>query len=320
MKTFLIAENDANQRLDKFLTKAVPNLPQALLYKYIRTKRIKVNGGRADIALRLQAGDSVALYIADDFFAPRADGLDFLSAPRTLSVLYEDENLLVLNKPAGLLSHADDLEFTDTLIARTLRYLCEKGDYDPAREQSFTPALVNRIDRNTAGIVLAAKNAEALRILNQKMREREIKKYYLCIVHGRFTKQEATLRSWLEKDGASNTGRVFSKEGAGRKEIQTRYRVLGERGGLSLLEVALLTGRTHQIRAHLASVGHPLLGDGKYGSNERNKKLGYKRQLLCSYRTVFEFQTDAGMLQYLNQRSFEVPDVWFVEAFYGGEL
>ena len=315
MKTLTIGPNDAGQRLDKFLTKSLPNLPQALLYKYIRTKRIKRNGKRAQISDRLQAGDTLDLYINDEFFVKPRPQYDFMRAAKTIDILYEDENLLLLNKKVGLLSHPDETEYNDTLITRVKRYLYEKGEYDPESEQSFTPSLVNRIDRNTCGIVMAAKNAEALRLLNRIVKSRQLHKMYLCVVHGSPPKKADTLEGYLRKDEAKNKVFVSQSPAPDAKEIRTRYRVLDSYKGLSLLEIELLTGRTHQIRAHLASIGCPLLGDGKYGTNERNKPFGYKKQFLCSYKLTFDFTGDAGMLQYLDKRTFELPDVWFETAF-----
>ena len=165
MKTLTINKNDANQRLDKYLTKALPNLPQSLLYKYIRKKRIKVNGKRAEIATRLEEGNTIDLYINDEFLIQPEKRYDFMGASPCLDIVYEDENLLLLDKKVGLLCHPDEHEYVDTLITRVKRYLYEKEAFDPASEQSFTPALVNRIDRNTGGIVIAAKNAATLRVL-----------------------------------------------------------------------------------------------------------------------------------------------------------
>ncbi len=307
--------------MDKYLTKALPNLPQPLLYKYIRKKRIKLNGRRAEISTRLQAGDVIDMYINDEFFIQPEKRYDFMSASSRLDLVYEDENLLLLDKKAGLLCHPDEREYVDTLITRVKRYLYEKGAYDPADERSFTPALVNRIDRNTGGIVIAAKNAATLRVLNEKMKNRELHKRYLCLVIGKLAQQEATLEGYLLKDEKKNRVYVRDTMCPGAKTIRTRYHVLGYRNGLSLVEVELLTGRTHQIRAHFASIGHPLLGDGKYGTNTQNKRYGgYKKQCLYSYQLQFDFQTDAEHLDYLQGKTFTVRDVWFRTAFEEGTL
>lgn len=316
MKQLTIGKNDAGQRLDKFLTKNLPNLPQSLLYKYIRKKRIKVNGKRAEISTRLHEGDVLDLYINDEFFEKPEPTYDFLHAGTNLNILFEDKNVLVLDKPVGLLAHPDDREYVDTLIGRVKRYLYEKGEYDPEAEQSFTPALVNRIDRNTGGIVLAAKNAEALRVLNQKMKDREIHKFYLCAVHGTPKPSQGLLKGYLWKDEKKNRVYVYKDFKPGSKTIETKYRVLKSAENMSLVEVELLTGRTHQIRAHFASIGCPLVGDGKYGNNQNNRKQGGRRkQFLYSYKTVFDFTTDAGALEGLNGMTFEVPNVWFAEQF-----
>lgn len=320
MKEFIITNNDAGLRLDKFLHKAAPNLPQSLLYKAIRTKNIKLNDKRAEISTRLCVGDSVKVFLADEFFERNETVYDFTRAGKSLDIVYEDENLLLLNKKAGVLCHPDDREYIDTLIGRVKRYLYEKGEYRPDAENSFVPSLVNRIDRNTGGIVIAAKNAETLRILNQKMKDRELHKTYLCVVHGVLRPKSGTLTGYLVKDEAKNKVQVFERPTAGAKSIQTKYTVLDEKNGLSLVEVELLTGRTHQIRAHFASIGHPLLGDGKYGRNAQNKRYGYKKQFLYSYKLQFDFKSDAGMLSYLNGRRFTASEVWFVRAFQNGEL
>ena len=259
------------------------------------------------------------MYINDEFFEKSEEKYDFLKAPAALDIIYEDGNVILCNKKAGVLCHPDNREYVDTLIGRIKRYLYEKGEYEPEKESSFTPSLVNRIDRNTAGIVIGAKTAEALRILNQKMKDREMHKLYLCVVHGEMPK-EGLLEGYLIKDEDKNRVRISKKKLPDSKEIKTKYRTLGFDGNLSLLEVELLTGRTHQIRAHLASIGHPLLGDGKYGTNSQNKKYGYKKQCLCSYRLIFDFTTDAGELEYLNHKEFQVENVWFYDEFFKGEL
>ena len=320
MKSFTINKNDAGQRLDKFITKSVPLLPKTLLYKYIRIKRIKINGKRAEISTKLQEGDIIDMYINDEFFEVAPEKYDFLKASKNINVVYEDENIILCDKKAGILCHPDDKEFTDTLINRIKRYLYEKGEFKPDEESSFVPALVNRIDRNTGGIVIASKNAEALRILNQKMKDRELHKFYLCIVHGTPKLKSGLLEGYLSKDEEKNLVKISKTRLKDSKEIRTKYSVLESKNGLSLIEVELLTGRTHQIRAHFASIGHPLLGDGKYGTNAQNKKYGYKKQCLYSYKLVFDFTSDAGPLEYLNEKEFAVKDVWFKDAFYNNEL
>ena len=315
MKEIIIQPNDAGQRLDKFLTKAYPNLPQSMLYKSIRKKDIKLNGKRCEISTRLQEGDRLTMYLKDEFFQTAPKEHDFLKAPKRISVVYEDENIMLLDKQPGLIVHPDETYHFDSLIARVQHYLYDKGEYDPERENSFVPALINRIDRNTGGIVMAAKNAETLRIMNQKVRDRELVKLYLCVVCGRMEQREATLTGYLEKNESQNRVYISAKPSPGAKSIKTRYRVLQERRRYSLLEAELLTGRTHQIRAHFASIGHPLAGDGKYGTNARNKETGFPYQALCSYKLKFAFTTPAGLLDYLNGREFETENVWFLPEF-----
>jgi len=317
MKQFIIQTNDAGQRLDKFLQKAVKRLPQSLMYKYLRLKRIKVNGKRADIATRLVEGDVIELYINDEFFAGNPARPLFLSASSALNVLYEDENILLADKPQGLLCHDADSAPPDTLINRILRYLYEKGAYDPGRENSFTPALANRIDRNTGGIVMAAKNAESLRVLNQKIKAHEVDKRYLCVVHGTLKAASGTLTAYLLKDSEQNKVQLFDSPVPGAKPIETAYTVLARRNNLSLLEVRLITGRTHQIRAQFSKIGHPLLGDGKYGINQTDRRQGYKHQALYAYKLAFCFEGDAGCLQYLTGQSFAVKNVWFAQELFG---
>lgn len=317
MKSFVIGKNDAGQRLDKFITKVCPNLPQTLMYKYIRTKRIKVNSKRAEINTRLLEGDTVDAYINDEFFTPAEPKYDFLNAPAKLNIVYEDENILLVDKKQGLLVHPDENEHRDTLIGRIQHYLYDKGEYDPTKENSFKPQLANRIDRNTGGIVIAAKNAQALRIICEKIKNREIDKRYLTVVHGTPKKATATLCGYLEKNESKNKVYLLKEKTDSARTIKTRYKVLQSKNGLSLLEIELLTGRTHQIRVHLASIGHPLLGDGKYGKLATDKKLGFDKQALYSYKLSFYFNTDAGILNYLNGKTFTVDEVWFADKLFG---
>lgn len=317
MRTLYITKNDAGQRLDKFLTKAVKALPKSLLYKFIRTKKIKVNRKRADIGYMLAEGDSVELFISDEFFSEDAADTAFTHLTPHLDIVYEDENILLVDKQPGIIVHSDDNEEINTLIGHIKAYLYRKGEYDPASERSFAPSLCNRIDRNTGGIVIAAKNAAALRVMNKKIRADELSKYYLCAVHGRMERSSDTLTGYLKKDSDNNIVDIVREARPGYKKIITKYRVVAERNSLSLLEVELVTGRTHQIRAHLSSIGHPLLGDGKYGVNRDDKKRGYKFQALYAFRLEFRFTSDAGVLSYLNGRRFEVDrnKIWFLGEF-----
>lgn len=314
MKEFIINRNDSGQRLDKFVLKTVPRLPQSMMYKAIRNKRIKLNGKRAEISSRLCEGDTVQMYLNDEFF-DSAPETEFMSVTPVLNILYEDENILLLDKKNGMVVHEDNDNTSDTLINRVKRYLYEKGEYDPNSENSFAPALCNRLDRNTGGIVIAAKNAESLRILNQKIRDREIEKYYLCVTVGVPPKRSDTLTAYLEKDSASNTVKVTDRKSNTNKTIVTGYRVIRDNGKLALVEIKLGTGRTHQIRAHMAHIGCPLLGDGKYGINRINKEYKVKTQALYSYKLRFSFSTESGCLEYLDGKEFRVENVWFEDKF-----
>ncbi|WP_130869495.1 RluA family pseudouridine synthase [Intestinimonas massiliensis (ex Afouda et al. 2020)] len=317
MKEFTIGKNDAGQRLDRWLAKTLPLLPGPLAQKYIRLKRVKVNGKGSQRDVRLQVGDLLQLYINDEFFdQPREDNA-FLSVfkPR-LDIVYEDENLMLLNKRPGLLCHSDEHEKVNTLITHIQAYLYQKKEWNPRDEHSFTPALCNRIDRNTGGIVMAAKNAETLRILNQKIRDREIAKYYLAIIHGRMAPPQGKLEGFLLKDEDKAQVKVFSRPVPGGKSAATLYKTLKVNRGLSLVECELLTGRTHQIRAQFAAAGHPLLGDGKYGRERDNKQYGRSFQALYSYKLAFTFPTDAGILEYLRGKLFTVDNVDFVSEYF----
>lgn len=316
MKEFTITQNDAGQRLDRFLSKAVPLLPESLMQKYIRLKRIKLGGKRVERNTRLNVGDVLQLYINDEFFeTPKAENAYLtVSAPK-LNIVYEDENILLVDKKPGLAVHPHDgAEYGKTLIDHIQAYLYAKREWRPREENSFTPALCNRIDRNTGGIVIAAKNAEALRILNQKIKDREIDKRYLCIVHGTPKPPEGRLEGYLFKDAKENRVYITKKMQPGAKTAVMFYRTLQSKNGLSLVECELLTGRTHQIRAQMATAGCPLLGDGKYG--KLDKRYDRKYQALYSYKLRFAFTTEAGILEYLNGKSFEVASVDFVQEYF----
>ncbi len=318
MKEITVNGNDAGQRTDKFISKALPALPVSLLYKYIRTKRIKVNGKRVKENHILCKGDVVTLFVPEEFLEQNRENA-FTRVKAAVETRYEDENVIIVRKPKGLLCHSESPEDTDTLIDRVKAYLYNKGEYVPERENSFAPALCNRIDRNTEGLVIAAKNAAALREMNEIIRRREVKKFYLAACHGLFARKKGEIKSFLEKDAANNTVTVREKPNKNTLTAVTRYEVTRENRekSLSLLTIELLTGRTHQIRAQLAHIGHPLLGESKYAVNKEDRKMGYSSQALCSYSLRFEFAStdDKPTLAYLNgvEVTAERPD--FVKLF-----
>ncbi|MBR5479583.1 MAG: RluA family pseudouridine synthase [Clostridia bacterium] len=316
MKDFIIGKNDADQRLDKFILKVCPRLPSNLMQKYIRLKRIKVNKKRAERDLRLNIGDLVEMYVNDEFFEEIPADKKYLNLKPQLNIVYEDENILLLDKRPGISVHEDEDKSRDTLIDHIQAYLYQKNEWNPDDENSFAPALCNRIDRNTGGIVIAAKNAPALRVMNEKIKLREMKKCYLCIVSGTLNPKSGKLEGFLWKDAKKNQVYVKKTRTPGAKSAALIYKTLKVRGDLSLVECELITGRTHQIRAQMADAGHPLLGDGKYGDYALNKK--YKRQIqaLYSYKLTFDFKTDAGCLAYLNGKTFKVQDVDFVTEYF----
>ncbi len=322
MRELIIGKNDAGQRLDKFLTKTLYGMPPALMYRLIRQKKIKVNRKRAENGQMLAEGDTLQLFIAEEFFEGGEKGSDkeeLLRVRPKLDIVYEDDNILLLSKRPGVLVHDDKEGQNNTLLFHAKAYLYQKGEYDPAEEQSFAPALCNRIDRNTGGIVILAKNAEALRVMNEKIRDGETSKFYLCAVHGILRRKSDTLHAWLKKDSKTNMVRIYdgTSKPKDAKSIGTKYKVIAEKDGNSLLEVELLTGRTHQIRAQFSYIGHPLLGDGKYGVNREDRTKGYKYQALYSYRLRFDFADQSGPLGYLCGKEFSIPraSVWFVEDF-----
>ena len=304
MKQFTVGPNDAGQRLDRFLRKVCPHLPSAFLQKAIRLKKVRVSGVRAKPDDHVSEGDAVTVWLEDRYFdAPSPSQAPYSAdALPPLDIVFEDANILLVGKPAGLSVHADETNSPDTLIDRALAYLHQKGDWSPQRENSFAPALCHRLDRNTMGLVVIAKTAPALRVLNEKMRTKEIRKAYLCVVHGMPEPPEGTLRHYLWKDARRNQVYVRPDRSGGAKTAVTHYQVLDTRGAFSLVRCVLETGRTHQIRVQLAHAGHPLLGDGKYGVKDNRR-----HQALCAYSICFHFSPDTECVGYLSGRSFTWP-------------
>lgn len=317
MKEFSILKNDAGQRADRFITKAVPLLPQALLQKFFRKKRIKLNGKPAARDARLSEGDMLQLYINDEFFQqPTQDNAFLTIAQPKLNIIFEDDNILLADKQPGLVVHSDDKGSTDTLITHIQAYLYQSGQWNPRDENAFAPALCNRIDRNTGGIVIAAKNSQALRIINEKIKNREITKYYLCVIHGKIDPPTGKLAGYIFKDSIKKQVYVSEKPTPGAKTAVTLYETVKTCGSLSLVECRLITGRTHQIRAQFAHAGHPLLGDGKYGSQALDRPYGRKGQALYAYKISFDFKGESGILDYLNNMQVQVPEVDFEKTYF----
>lgn len=308
MKSFVITDKDAGSRVDRFITKTFDRLPKSLMYKEIRKKNIKVNKKRCSPEQVLGSGDLLELYLKDDVLEIRKKHYDFLNASTDLDIIYEDDNIILINKKIGVLCHPDGKDYIDNIVARLKRYLYDKKEWDP-EASAFTPSLANRIDRNTGGIVIAAKNAQALKIINDKIKAREIEKYYLTVVHGKMNRQNELLSAYLAKNEKKNMVAVTDNQVPDSKKIITEYTVLDYYPDASLLEVKLHTGRTHQIRAHLAHIGHPLYGDGKYG-----KEKGRYRQALYSYKLHFNFSDENG-LSYLNHKTFQAKHIELLDDY-----
>ena len=303
MKEFIIETNDAGQRLDKFVLKVTTGLPKSLLYKAIRTKKIKVNRKRCEQNQVLQAGDSVQLFLSPDFFEEKE--LRFLSLTPNISPVYEDENLLICCKEVGVSCHADETQKTGTLIDHIKAYLVEKGEYCPHKENSFAPALCNRIDRNTSGLVIAAKNAVALREMNRLIKEHKIQKEYLAWCLGAYEK-EGLVTLYLKKD--PNENKVFVSATPKKDHLTAKTEIFplkyNKEKDRTLLRIRLHTGRTHQIRATLAFLGHPLVGDAKYGKDRKDPDFSY--QALRSHYLSF-FPEESSPLSYLAGRNVTAP-------------
>ncbi len=315
MREIVINKNDAGQRLDKFLTKKFKTLPLSLIYKLIRKKKITLNRKRTKENVILNEGDLLLIFVSDDLLSESAPKKTFSSGK--INIVYEDENILIVDKESGLIVHSDTNEESDTLIDRITSYLISKEEFNPEEENSFAPALCNRIDRNTQGLVIAAKNAQALREMNDIIKNRNIQKTYLAVVHGEINPKNGEIKIQLEKDSNKNIVKVKKTVTDNSKTAITKYKTIDKtrNRAFSLLEIELITGRTHQIRASFAHIGHPLLGDGKYAVNKKDREMGYKSQALCSYSIKFIGCEKYELLSYLNKSEFFANKPDFLKLF-----
>ncbi|MBR3504471.1 MAG: RluA family pseudouridine synthase [Clostridia bacterium] len=318
MKEYVIGQEAAGKRLDKWLLKELPRLPMGLMQKYLRLKRVKLNGKPARGDARLAEGDRVSLFIEDEFFEKPAEADPFLARFHWhLDIAYEDSNILIVDKKPGLMVHPDRTEQVNTLLTHAQAYLYQKGEWNPKDKSQFPPALCNRIDRFTGGLVIVAKNEAALKVMNEKIASREVKKEYLCIALGEMPPgYKGLIDTYILKPEGSRKVRVTRNPLPGAQRALTGYRVLDARDGLSLVACDLMTGRTHQIRAQFAFIGHPLLGDGQYGDSREGERFGRDYQALYAWALTFDFEGDAGALEALRGKRIAARNVPFVREYF----
>lgn len=306
MIEIVIGKNDNEQRVDRFLKKYLNKAPKGYVYKMIRKKRIKLNGKNIKPENTIYDGDIIKFFLAQETIDKFRENIDEILQEVNLNIVYEDENIILVNKPIGLLSHSADGDYTEkNLVDQIVTYLYKKGEYSPRIEKTFRPSICNRLDKNTSGIVIGAKNYEALKEINEAFRNRKIDKYYKSIVKGEL-KKDLELKSYIEKDMNKNMMRVIDRNSQGSKEIITKVKKMCSNGKFTLVDIELVTGRTHQIRAHLSSIGYPIIGDRKYGDKDTNmffrEKYKLENQFLHCYKIdILEL---SGNLSYLNNKIF----------------
>jgi len=305
LKEILIDRNEDNQRLDRFLKKYLAKASTGFIYKMLRKKRIKLNGNRANPEDIIKEGDKLQLFLGEETLENFKKDIKDIKRLTKLDIIYEDANLVLINKTIGTLSHATDGEYGNNVVDQLVSYLYEKGDYHPRIEKTFTPSICNRLDRNTSGIIIGAKNYITLQMVNDVIKKGYVKKYYKCIVKGRINSNKE-LKGYLVKDEEKNRVQISSREVEGGKDIRTKINTLKASSEYTLLEIDLITGRTHQIRAHLSSTGHPVIGDLKYGDSKTNRyfkdNYGLSNQFLHAYKVIFNGLSEP--LDYLNGKAF----------------
>lgn len=307
MHKIFIDVNSDGQRADKFLRKYLPLAPQNLIYKLFRKKDVKLNGQRIDASVKIHAGDVMEIFLYEDRVRAFQEEVEVSSLPIEFEVVYEDEQILVVNKPAGLILHEDDKEKRNTLANQVLAYLYEKGSYDPEHAQGFVPGPVHRLDRNTSGLVIFGKTFQALKDLNEMIRLRHcIEKKYLTILVGKITENQHLI-GYMKKDEKQQTCYMVSKQTPGALTMETYLTVREFNARYTLAEVRLVTGRAHQIRLHCASIHHPVIGDRKYGDFKINQEMRTRfhlnHQLLHAYH--LHFNKTIGSLRYLEGMTIE---------------
>ena len=305
MREVIIYKNESEQRFDRFLKKYLSEAPQSFIYKMIRKKNIKLNNKKARPDTIIVEGDIIQLYLNDETIEKFKGKNEIIESKLNPKLIYEDENIILINKPVGILSHSANKNDGNNIVDSMIYYLYEKGEYDPKIENTFVPSICNRLDRNTSGIIIGTKNYQSLRMINASMKKGSIDRYYRTIVKG-IIKKDKIIEGYLVKDEEVNKVEILDKKIDDSKKVTTRIKVLGSSHEYSLLEIELITGRTHQIRAHLASIGYPIIGDVKYGDKKTNKyfkdEYGLDSQFLHGYRIVFSGLDEP--LDYLNQREF----------------